>query len=193
MVSSNSGSSGPNMARRKAAWSSCNAGIAPLLGTLHKTLGCVGFSAQHSQFWDISVPLDQGGHWAKAGQGVAVEGPDRIADWRAMIIDQDRLAVSVIYGVPGEMDFTYSRRRQGREIGHGVAPKIAATHVDVVDIAQESTTRTPHQLLQKRRLRDCGVDETQVTRWILDEEAALQDLLGMHHMLGNDLEGLLRV
>src|SRR6185503_17047392 len=119
MVSSNSGSSGPNIARRKAAWSSRNAGIALLLGTLHKTLSCASFSAQHSQFRDMRVPLDQGGHRAKVSQGVAVEGPNRIADWCAMIINQDRLAVGVIHRVPGEMDFTHSTRRQGVEIGHG--------------------------------------------------------------------------
>src|SRR4029453_1084697 len=161
MVSSNSGSSEPNMARRKAAWSSRNAGIVLLLGTQHKTLGGVSFSAPHSQFWDIGVPLDQGGYRAKTSQGVAVEGPDRIADWRAMIIDQDRLAVSVIHGVPGEMDFTYSTRRPGVEIGDGVSPKIAAAHVDVVDIAQESTARTPHQFPQKLGLWNSRVGETE--------------------------------
>src|SRR5262245_42231959 len=113
MVSSSSGSSGPNMARKKAAWSSCNAGITCLLDALHAALGGVGFSAQHSQFWDIGIPLDQGGHWAKAGQGVVVEGPDCSADRRAMIIEQDRLTVSVIHGVPSEVDFTHSPRRQG--------------------------------------------------------------------------------
>src|SRR5215510_1590586 len=126
-------------------------------------------------------------------QSLAVEGPYRITDWRAMIIDQDRLAVSVIYGVPGEMDFTYSTRRQGLEIGYGVTPKIAATHVDVVDIAQESTACMPHQLLEKLGLGDCRVGKTEVTRRVLDEEAALQDLLGVHHMLGDDLQSLFRI
>jgi hypothetical protein len=91
------------------------------------------------------------------------------------------------------MDFTHSTRWQGVEIGHGVSPKIATAHVDVVDIAQESTARPPHQLLQKLGLGDGGVSETQVTRRVLDEEAALQDLLGVHYMLGDDLEGLLRI
>src|SRR5262245_51655104 len=119
MVSSNAGSSGPSIARRKAAWSSCNAGIARLLGTLKKALGYVRFSAQHRQFWDIGIPLDQSRRQAKASQGLVVEAPDRIADWRAMIIDQDRLAIGIIHSVPGEMDFTHSTHRQGIEIGHG--------------------------------------------------------------------------
>src|SRR5260370_39542288 len=114
------------MARRKADWSSRNAGIARLPSTLKKALGCVSFSTQHNQFRDIGVPLNQGAHRTKASQGMAVEGPDRIADWRSMIIDQDRLAVGVIHRVPGEVDFTYSTRRQGLELGHGVSPKIVA-------------------------------------------------------------------
>src|SRR5437762_14186631 len=105
MASSNWGSSGPSMARRNAAWSSHNAGIDRLLGTLHVPLGRVSFATQHRQVWDIRVPLDQGGHRAKAGQRVAVEGPDRGGDWRAMIIDQDRLAIGVIHRMPREMDF----------------------------------------------------------------------------------------
>src|SRR5712692_8882946 len=142
MASSNWGSSGPSMARRNADCRSRNAGINRLLGTLHRPLGRVGFATQHSQVWDIRVPLDQGGHRAKAGQRVGVEGPDRGGDWRAMIIDQDRLAIGVIHRVPCEVDFTHSARWQGIEIGDRVTSKIPAAYVDVVDITQEPTART---------------------------------------------------
>jgi len=91
------------------------------------------------------------------------------------------------------MDFTHSLRRQGREIGHWVSPKVATAHVDVVDIAQESTARTLYQLPQKLGLRDDRVGEAEVTRRILDEEATLQDLLGVRYMLGNDRQRLLRI
>src|SRR5213594_2659498 len=99
MASSNWGSSEPSMARRNAVWSSCNAGIDRLLGALHAALRRAGFAPQHRQVWDICVPLDQGGHRAKAAQCVAVESPDRVGDWRTMIVDQHRLAVGVIHGV----------------------------------------------------------------------------------------------
>src|SRR5262245_23564570 len=91
------------------------------------------------------------------------------------------------------MDFTHRTGRQGIHIGHGVAPKIAAAHVDVIDIAQESTARTPYQFSQKFGLGNGRVSKTEVTRWVLDEEATLQDLLGVPHMLGNDRQGLLRI
>src|SRR5712691_13479776 len=134
MASSNWDSSGPSMARRNAVWSSCNAGIDRLLSTLHTPLSRVGFATQYSQFWDVRVPLDQRGHRAKAGQRVGVKGPDRVGDWCAMVIDQDRLAIGVMHRVPREVDFTHSVCRQGIEIGDGVTAKIAAAHVDVVDI-----------------------------------------------------------
>src|SRR5215510_3897139 len=95
------------MARRNAVWSSCNASMDRPRGTLHAPLSPVGFALQHSQCWDIRVPLDQGGHWAKAAQGVSVEGPDRVGDRRTMIVDQYRLAIGVIYGVPREVDLTH--------------------------------------------------------------------------------------
>src|SRR6266851_6718605 len=192
MASSNWGSSGPSMARRNADCRSRNAGIDRLLGTLDVPLGRVGFATQHSQVWDMRVPLEQGGHRANAGQRVGVEGPDRGGDWRTMIINQDRLAIGVIRRVPRDMDFTHRARRQGIEVGERVTAKIPAAHVDVVDIAQESTARTPHQFPQKLGLGDHGVGETQVTGWILDEETTLQDLLRVPHMLHDDVQGLLR-
>src|SRR5712691_6822570 len=149
MASSNWDSSGPSMARRNAVWSSCNAGIDCLLSTLHAPLSRVGFAPQHSQFWDIRVPFDQGGHRTKAAQRVAVECPDRVGDWRTMIVDQHCLAIGVIHGVPREVDLTHSVYWQGIEVGHGVPAKIPAAHVDVIDIAQEPTARTLHQLPKK--------------------------------------------
>jgi bacterioferritin-associated ferredoxin len=108
-----------------------------------------------------------------------------------MIIDQNRPAVGVIGGVPGEMDFLHCWRRQGIEIGHRVSPQIAAADVDVVHIAQQATACTPHQLSEKLGLGDDCMGKTEVTRGVLDEEATLQDFLGVRHMPGNDCQGLL--
>src|SRR5262245_2871526 len=124
---------------RKAAnacWSSRNAGMP--LRSVHDLLCVRGFLDQHRECGQVRVPFDERRHLSKQGYGLGVEGPDCLADARAVIVDPDRAAVvELTKRVPRQMDFPDPIAGQRAKVTPGIEAMIAGAHEDVVHVAED--------------------------------------------------------
>ena len=115
-----------------------------------------------------------------------------------MIVDEDRAArgvpaLDIVDGVAGEMDLAHRGRVEGVEPRPRVAAEVGARDVDVVDIAQQPAARPPRQRAQELRLGDRRVTEAEVSRRVLDKQAATEPLLRPCHVRAEHLERFLGV
>src|SRR5918996_3943408 len=101
------------------------------------SLSC--FVNEHSESRNVGVPLDEGRDWTKTRQRMRIELPYRLGHRRAMVVDQDRLAIGIVDRMPGKMDFLHSVYRQPVKIGNGILCKILRGHIDVVHVTQQAT------------------------------------------------------
>src|SRR5688572_214508 len=65
---------------------------------------------QHRERRYVGVPLHKRRHGAVPLYGALVQRPDLLADARAMIVDQERLAIGLVDGVAGQMNLADDAR-----------------------------------------------------------------------------------
>src|SRR6266404_399792 len=149
MVSSSS-TRRPSLKRRCR---SCSASMTiSSSGRLEQALGGASLGKQDWQLGNVRVPFDERGHGAEPLQGLAIERPDRGRHARAVIIDQDGLAVGVIARMAGEMHLAYGCGRERAQIRGRVEAQIPRRDVDIVDVAEQPAAGPPRQLGQELRL-----------------------------------------
>src|SRR5262245_50557125 len=134
-------------ARTTAAWTSRSAGMEiPWRRAGEDPLGAAGLFEQDRKRGNVGVPFDQSRHGSETRHRAAIQVPDLRADWRAVVVDQDDLAVGLVLGVSGEMDLCNPSRRQRVEVGHGIEAEVLGGDVDVVDVAEEPAAGQARQL-----------------------------------------------
>ena len=88
---------------------------------------CAHFVAQHGVRGHVAVPFDQRGDGADARKHVGVQRPHRIGDRRAMVVDQQCIAVIVdLLRMAGQVDLADGMQRQGIEVGQRITLVVAA-------------------------------------------------------------------
>src|SRR5882724_697622 len=162
-------------------------------GRLEQAIGGASLSKQDRQLRNVRIPFNERGHGAEPLQGLAIERPDRRRHARAVIIDQDGLAVGVIARMAGEMYLVYAPARERIQIRDRVETQIPGCDVDIVDVAEQPAVGPPGQLGQKLWLWNGRVAEPEITRGILDQDALAEGLLNLVDMRGDHGQGLIRV
>src|SRR5207247_1498629 len=151
-------------------------------GRLEQAIGCARLGKQDRQLGNVGVPFDERGHGAEPLQGLAIERPDRGRHARAVIIDQDGLAVGVVARMAGDMNLAYGPGREDVQIRDRVETQIPRRDVDVVDVAEQPAAGPPRQLGQKLRLWNGRVVEPEITRRVLDQDVVAKRLLNLVDM-----------
>src|SRR5882724_1455702 len=162
-------------------------------GRLEQAIDGASLGKQDRQFRNVRVPFNERGHGAEPLQGLAIERPDRGRHARAVIIDQDGLAVSVIAHMAGEMYLAYAPARERIQIRDRVETQIPRRDVDIVNVAEQPAVGPPGQLGQKLWLWNGRVAEPEITRGILDQDALAKGSLNLVDMRGDHGQGLIRV
>src|SRR6266852_5465221 len=162
-------------------------------GGLEQAIGGASLGKQDRQLGNVRVPFDERRHGAEPVQGLAIERPDLGRHARAVIIDQDGLAVGVILRMAGDMDLVYGAGRERVQIRDHVQTQIPGCDVDIVDVAEQPAAGPPRQLGQELRFWNSRVVEPEVARGILDQDALAKGLLNLVDVRRDNGQGLIRV
>src|SRR5437879_5790745 len=115
----------PTTASRKVVWVSASVGTARL--HCYYPVGVGGLTEQRCECWNLVVPFDQRGLWAKAPKRVGVEIPRALGDRGRMRIDPQlgaRRRFVVFGGVPSQMDLTDGIGRKFIDVVVSVEPHV---------------------------------------------------------------------
>src|SRR5712692_574999 len=160
-------------------------------GRLEQAIGGSSLGEQDRQLGNVRVPFDERGHGAEPLQGLAKERPDRGRHTRAVIIDQDDLAVSVVARMAGDMDLAYGPGRERVQVRDRVETQIPRRDVDIVDVAEQPAAGPSRQLSQELRLWNGRVAEPEIARGILDQDAVAKRLLHLVDMRSDHGQGFI--
>jgi len=81
------------------------------LNVPQETLGDMCLVQQNGQGGNVRIPLDEHRNRTKALQRLGVECSDGLSHGRAIVIDQHYLAICVVLGMPGQVDFIHRAHR----------------------------------------------------------------------------------
>src|SRR5260221_573953 len=152
----------------------------------------VGFADQDVERRNSVVPFNQGRYRSEARDRLAVERPDSRIDGGAVIIDANADPFPQrSEGVAGEMDLADCGGRQRGQIVRRVPAVVRRAHEDVVDIAQDATAAALGDGGEELPFEDDRMAGAQITRRVLDENAALQMVLKTLDIPADDVERLL--
>ena len=111
---------------------------------------------------------------------------------RAVIVDQDGLAVGVVHGMTGEMVLGDGLTRQVQPVAR-IEAQIVRRHGDVVHVEQQAAAAQPDELAQELGFAQRRLRETQVAGRVLDRYLPAQRLLQALHVAHDDGERLFGV
>src|SRR5258705_11785923 len=148
--------------------------VFPTLAGLQGPLSLLRLAEQHGKLRKIRVPLDQGRYRTELRERGAIEVPHGLGDARPVVVDQNRAAVNVVRGVPGQMNLADRAGLHGIEVFAGILVEVAGAHVDVVDVQQDAASGTAAGLEEELGLGNAGPPGGQIGCPVLDENPAAQ-------------------
>src|SRR5262249_55150748 len=89
------------------------------------------------------------------------------------------------------MDFADARGWKAAQVVARIEAVIACAHEDVIDIAEDAAVGPRGDLGHELPFRERGMAETQIGRWILDEDLAPQKILRHLDVAADDVERFL--
>src|SRR5258705_7593804 len=151
--------------------------VFPTLARLQGPLSLLRLAEQHGKLRQIRVPVGQGRYRTELRERGAIEAPHGLGDARPVVVDQNRAAVNVVRGVPGQMNLADRAGLHGIEVLAGILVEVAGAHVDVVDVQQDAASGTAAELEGELGPREAPSAGGQIACPVFDEKPPAERLL----------------
>jgi len=154
--------------------------------TIEDRLGRGRLGLQHRPVRNFAVPFDQRRDSAAARDDDLVQVPHGIRDRPVMAVDQQQVAFIVaLLGMTGEMDLADTRQRKIREIVERGETMIGRRHEHIVDVEQQSASRTLRHAADEFGLAHRRFREREIGRRIFQQQRPPDRLLHLIDMIAD--------
>src|SRR5260221_6851053 len=162
--------------------------------TIQDRLCCHGFGLEHGRVGNLAIPYDESRNRpAPAGNDVE-ESPHRSGNRAVMAVDEKPCAVVVrLFGMPRKVDFTDPFEREIRQVVERRESVIGGGNEDVVDVEQQSATRSSGEFANEIGLAHGGVAKQRVGGRIFEQNRPADRLLNITDVISDSGERRLRV